>query len=324
MSHRTHRPKHVAEYVALRLCAGGLRALPYRAALGVGWLVAALMHHVLRWRTAEARRRIREVFGDTISDTRVRHIAWIAMRNLAFNAVDSIRLPALTLDLVRARTDHAAIETARDAIKDGRGAIVVIPHAGSWDQAAVAMSLMGLPVFAIVARQKNPLTDEFMNRMRGVTGLETIHRDNNVVRATVRNLKQGKVLAFLTDLRSRTPGVKVRFLGKEANLVMGLGLFARMGDVPVVPAFVTRVGWTRHRWRAFAPIRPDPTLDRETDTLRITQYVMDQFDRAIREEPEQYFWYNKRWVLQPLEQPAAVPAESGPPASSTNGSPPPV
>lgn len=321
MSIRTHRPKHVAEYIALRLGAGVIRALPYRAALGVGWLVAALLHHILRWRAAEARRRIREVFGDTISEARVRHIAWIAMRNLAFNAVDSIRLPALTLELVRSRTDHTAIAAARSLIQDGRGAIVVIPHAGSWDQAAVAMSLMGLPVFAIVARQKNPLTDGYMNRMRGVSGLEIIHRDNNVVRSTVRNLKQGKVLAFLTDLRSRTPGVKVRFLGLEANLVMGLGLFARMGDVPVVPAFVTRVGWTRHRWRAFAPILPDPSLDREADTLRITQYVMDHFDRAIREEPEQYFWYNKRWVLQPLEQPAPAPAKPRPPTASTNGNP---
>ncbi len=26
------------------------------------------------------------------------------------------------------------------------------------------------------------------------------------------------------------------------------------------------------------------------------------FDRAVRERPDQYFWYNKRWVLQPLEQ----------------------
>ena len=36
--------------------------------------------------------------------------------------------------------------------------------------------------------------------------------------------------------------------------------------------------------------------------LFLTQQVIDIYDRAIRQEPEQYFWYNKRWVLDPLEE----------------------
>ena len=83
-------------------------------------------------------------------------------------------------------------------------------------------------------------------------------------------------------------------------------LFARMGDATVMPVFVTRIGWTRHRWKPFPLIAPDPTLDRDADTQRITQIVMDYFDAAIRAEPEQYFWYNKRWVLDPL--PTTEPA----------------
>jgi len=28
--------------------------------------------------------------------------------------------------------------------------------------------------------------------------------------------------------------------------------------------------------------------------------VMRHLDAAIRAHPEQYFWFNKRWVLEPL------------------------
>jgi lauroyl/myristoyl acyltransferase len=28
--------------------------------------------------------------------------------------------------------------------------------------------------------------------------------------------------------------------------------------------------------------------------------LMAQFSTAIKANPEQYFWYNKRWVLDPL------------------------
>jgi lauroyl/myristoyl acyltransferase len=31
----------------------------------------------------------------------------------------------------------------------------------------------------------------------------------------------------------------------------------------------------------------------------MTQATMDLFDRAIRQQPDQWFWYNRRWVLDP-------------------------
>jgi KDO2-lipid IV(A) lauroyltransferase len=143
--------------------------------------------------------------------------------------------------------------------------------------------------------------------MRGTTGIETIPRDSTALRGTIRRLKDGKMLTFMTDLRSKTPGVKVNFLGKEANLVAGMGMFARMADVPIIPAVVTRRGWTHHVWRVFDPVYPDASLERDADVQRMTQYVMNIFDAAIRAEPEQYFWYNKRWVLDPIDAPKPVP-----------------
>jgi KDO2-lipid IV(A) lauroyltransferase len=197
-------------------------------------------------------------------------------------------------------------------MQEGKGAILVVPHSGNWDLAAVGANLFALPIFLIVGRQKNPLADAWLNRMRRVTGLELIPKDSSVLKRVVRKLRDGKVLAFMTDLRSRTPGVRVRFLGKEANLVGGMALFARQADVPIFPAVITRIGWTRHRWEFHPPIHPDPAVPKEQDWTRMTQQVMDIFERSIRAEPEQYFWYNKRWVLEPLGPTTRpVPATAG-------------
>lgn len=304
MSRPQYSLKHRLEYVALRIASVVLRALPYRGALAIAWVLAYLAHYLVRWRTAEARRRIREVFGVTKTEREVRHIAWLAMRNLLFGAVDSIRLPDLTLEWINTHIEYPKVQKT-DFAAEGKGAILVVPHAGAWDLAAVGSQKLGMPIFTIVARQKNPLTDQFLNDMRGVTGIQTIWRDDNVIRTAVRNLKQGKVLAILTDLRSRTPGIKANFLGKEANLVQGLGIFSRMADVPIIPTFCSRVGWTHHRWVVYDAILPDFELDREADAHRITQKVMDIFTKEILAQPEQYFWYNKRWVLEPLEEEVA-------------------
>lgn len=40
-------------------------------------------------------------------------------------------------------------------------------------------------------------------------------------------------------------------------------------------------------------------VTREAEELRLTREVIAHFDAAIRETPGQWFWYNKRWVLDP-------------------------
>ena len=299
MSLFQHRFKHVAEYALLRFFGFLLRAPPYRVALAGGWVLAALGFHVVRWRRAEAERRIREVFGGTYSPRQVRAIAWNSFRDFVFNTVDAFRLADLTPDWVRT---HMEGTSAQDlvALAGGRGAILVIPHMGSWDLAGVVSQMGGVPIFFIVGHQKNPLADAYINRLRQSTGVETVGRDSGLLRGVVRRLKEGRVLAFMTDLRSKTPGVKARFLGREANLVAGMGMFARMADVPIIPVILTRRGWTKHHWAAHPLVRPDAAVDRDEDVRRITQTVMDIFDAAVRAHPGQYFWYNKRWVLDPL------------------------
>lgn len=294
-----HRPKHLVEYALLRALGFVFRVLPYRLALTAGWCLAGLAFHVVRWRRREAERRIREVFGPDLPPVRVRAIAWRSIRDFIFTMVDSLRLADLDPAWVRRHMTGSQVEDLR-RLAAGKGAILVIPHMGSWDLAGAVCDVMDLPVFFIVGSQKNPLTDAYINRMRQSTGVETVARDSGLLRSVVRRLKEGKILAFMTDLRSKTPGVSVRFLGKEANVVAGMGMFARMADVPIIPVILTRRGWTKHHWAAHPLVRPDAAVDRDEDVRRITQTVMDIFDAAVRAHPGQYFWYNKRWVLDPL------------------------
>lgn len=298
-----HRPKHVAEYAALRATHTLVNALPYRAALALGSALAWLAFHVVRWRVAEAERRIRDVFGGAMPRREVRRIARRSMRSFLHCVVDTLRVPRLTRPWIDRHVDTREIDVVRREVEAGHGAILVTPHLGSWEMAGVVTHILGVPLFYIVGKQRNPLTDAHANRMRGLTGIETIPRGGPALRKTVKYLKEGRVLAFMTDLRNRTPGVNVRFLGHDANLVPGMGMFARMAGVPIIPSVATRTGPTTHRIRFFPPIRPDPAMDRDTDVTRMTQEVMKVFDQVILEAPDQYFWFNKRWVLDPLEGP---------------------
>ena len=295
-----HRPKHIAEYVMLRGLLGIVNVLPLRAALAVGWLIGTFFFHVLRFRSAEAQRRLQEVFGDRFTAGQRRRIAWLSFRNICFNAVEAARFHKLTPKQIRRMPLYKAIEQVHTTYKQNGPLIVATAHMGNWDLAGVASKLDGMPIFSIARRQKNPLTDDLLNKMRNATGMEVVLNDSRVLQNVVRQLKKGGVLAILPDVRSRTEALTIDFLGGQANLGAGTALFAQMAGCPIVPVVITRKGWTVHDCTVYDPILPDPSLDRNADRQRIMQTLISIFDKEIHARPEQYFWFNKRWVLDPI------------------------
>jgi KDO2-lipid IV(A) lauroyltransferase len=303
-----YRFQHLLEYGALRGLAAVLNALPYRAALAVAWLLAAGMFHLLRFRRRETLRRIREVFGEGLPPRRARRIAWLSLRNTAFNAVEMMRAPAIDLAWIDRHipTFKTHIPEVQAVIAQHGGAVIAVPHTGNWDLAGWACHRYGVQMFSIAGKQKNPLVNAWINRQRE-SGMTILERGGGTLKQIIRLLRGGNVLAILPDVRVYTPDLKVPFLGTTANFGRGMAMFAITARVPVILAVLRREGWTRHGFTHFPPIFPDPALDREQDARRITEAVLARVDAAIRQAPEQWFWYNKRWVLTPVREAAPPP-----------------
>ena len=298
------RIRHILEYAFLRVLAAAVWALPHRAALAVGAAVAWLLHRAAGFRAAEARRRIRLVLGAETPAREVRRIAWVSFRNLAFSIIELLRLPRLNDRWIARHCDYRDFDPMRALLAEGHGALFATPHAGNWYLAGILSPRLGMPTFFLARPQKNPLTEAYLARIRGRTGVETLLNDTPILRGVIRRLREGKMLAILPDVRARTPAEPVRFFGGAANLGAGVAMFARHTGAPIAAYLVCREGWTRHRITLLGVVRPDPAQPKDADATRMMQDVMDHFDRAIRARPEQYFWYNKRWVLDPIEPPA--------------------
>lgn len=296
-----YRPKHIIEYLFARGLFGLVNALPLRMALGAGWLIARFFFHILRYRTVEAQRRLEEVFGDRFTPRERRHIAWISFRNICFNAVEAARFGKLTPEKLQRMPLYEQMKQVQKYHQENGPLVFTTAHMGNWDLAGVAAKLDGMPIFSIARRQKNPLTDQLLNDMRNATGMEVLLNDSRILQNVVKKLKKGAVLAILPDVRSATEALPIDFLGGQANLGPGTAIFAQMAKCPIVPLVVIRKGWTQHEAKIFDPILPNPEADKAEDRLRIMQEVLAIFDAQIREHPEQYFWFNKRWVLDPIK-----------------------
>jgi len=261
------------------------------------------------------------VLGDTCTPRQARAIAWQSLRNVAFNLAEVLYVGhGHARELPPPIGMPEALSRVRDfaASHPGRGAVFACPHMGNWELAGIVVPAAGIEMFTLTGVQKNPLVQDYLQRLRHAPGVELLERGSGAtLRKIFSNLRKGKFLAIMPDLRSRLPGVRVRFLGGEANLYPGMGHFARQTEVPIFLAIMKRQGWTRHSVELHGPFEPDPTLSKDDDAARLSQIVMDIVDAEIRQDPGQWFWYNKRWILDPLEPEAgAEPASPGPAATN--------
>ncbi len=295
------RLKHLCEYALLRLTQALLLALPHRCALTAAWALAWLSFHVVRLGRVEAVRRIREVFGETVTHREAVRIAWRSWRNTCFNVAEMMRVTRLTPDWVRAHAQgmDEAVARIRRLIDTHGGVVIAVAHMGNWDLAGVACRQAGIDIFSIAGKQKNPYVNRWLDRIRGHS-MDVLERGSSSLRVVLRRLQRRGAFAILPDVRMPVPDLDIAFLGGQANLGRGMAQFARTANVPILPVLLTRVGWSRHAAVCHDPVFPDPAADREADLARMTQTVIDHIDTAIRRQPGQWFWYNRRWVLRPL------------------------
>jgi KDO2-lipid IV(A) lauroyltransferase len=287
-----------AEYYALRATIATLERLPWTVACAAGERLAELGYKPFGIRRGIVERQVAAAFPEK-SGTAVLEIARNAYRHLGRTTIESALLPSIgrerVLDLVEALEGWEILESA---VAQGRGVILVTGHLGNWELGGAYIAARGIPVGAIVRRMTNPLFERYLNETRRAMGTEVIH-DADAVRRAPRALREGKMIAFLSD-----QGVKglastfVPFFGRPAKTPRGPAVFALRMNLPVVFGAAIRQPSGRYRF-SFEAIPVTDTGDRDADIDRIVAAYTQVLERWVRAAPEQYFWHHRRWRRQP-------------------------
>lgn len=200
-----------------------------------------------------------------------------------------------------------------EALRAGRGAVIVTGHFGNWDVAAKALNEYGRPVSVVMAREVNATTHEYVRRAREQAGVRVIYSDSSVFSSlnVIRALRHNEIVAMQLD---RAPGCKgtllVPFFGAPAPFPSGPFILARLSGTPLIPVFVPRLG-TRHYAVQIGKSISVPHHARDRHALeRVMSKVVGEFEEVVRRFPTQWFQFSLFWPPQT----AAVDAERMPPS----------
>lgn len=288
------------EYAALRTACALVNAVPYTLACASAHAIAGVAV-TCGFKKKRTLARIQSCFPDK-SRAEALRIARFSLANVLINGIEMIRAPRLTKAWITKHVKDVAryADLLNDVIAEGKGAVIMVPHTGNWYMAAWAMAQYGIPLSAIAARQRNPYVDAWMKRQ--YCSIDVVERGSaSVMRDILGILKAGRGFAILPDLRVPSPDVQVPFLNGTANISHGGAMFAVSTGAPIVVA-VMRREHGRHTFDHLATLRPNPDApDRKAEARRLTAEVLRLLNDGICRTPEQWFWYNKRWILQPVK-----------------------
>jgi lauroyl/myristoyl acyltransferase len=181
------------------------------------------------------------------------------------------------------RVDYDGREHLDAALAVGRGAIMAVPHMGSWDIAGSYAAALGYPITAVAERFPGSLNDAVI-RTRERFGLKVLMLGRSAVHGITEALRANSVVALLCDLE-QGPGVDVSFFGRRATVPGGPAAIALKTGAALMPAYQYATSPGRYHVHLDAPLVIEPDERRD----HLTQRVISRFEEFIKERPTQ--WY---------------------------------
>jgi len=209
---------------------------------------------------------------------------------------DGARLPYVDESEVRAywRLESGS-EHLPDAMAKGRGAVVALPHVGSWEWGGYWLGLEGMPMTAVVERlEPEELFDWFVEQ-RAAMGLTAVPIGEGSSVALIRALKENRLAGLVSDRDLTGNGVEVDFFGERTTVPAGAATLALRTGAPLVPVVVYSGPGTWHTGVIHPPIDTTRRGSLREDIARVTQELVTVFEVDIRRRPEQWHLYQANW-----------------------------
>jgi KDO2-lipid IV(A) lauroyltransferase len=267
--------------------------LPYPLLLTIGGLLGRLYYVIAPRQRERALDQIQEALG--ISRQEAETIIRRLFINLGRTVLEVMYIPALTPEKMAQYVEIENRHYLEEALAKGKGVTAISAHVGNWEWLGAALAMAGFPLVSIIKRQPNDQYTRILNEYRQMAGMEVTTRGTTELIAAAKSLKKGKVLGFLCDQDAGVNGLFIKFLGKMASTPTGVAVFSRKFGASVVPMFIVRRPEGGHRIIIKPPLVYDKSDDEAQDIVGITTDVNKIIEETIRQYPDEWLWFQKRW-----------------------------
>ncbi len=227
-------------------------------------------------------------------DKKISQMTKEVFANFAKYLVDFFRFSKLDKKFIEDNVKVSGTENLEEALKRGRGGILLAAHLGNYELGAAATSLLGYPFNAVALKHKSRLVTNFFIKQRHYAGIKVISL-GAFLRKCFEVLRKNELLALVGDRDFSGHGMVTEFFGRNSLIPKGPSVLSLKTGALIIPSFLIRMPDDTFRLIFEKPIAPSPTDNFEKDVARLTSCYLRALEERIKQYPSQWYMFVKFW-----------------------------
>ena len=269
-----------------------LAQLPFKLGLFFGSGIGTILYYLIPKRRKVATVNAKLCFPEMTESERTAFVKEV-FRNNGIGIIETAWAYWGNKQALQKRTTFIGFEYLEDALKEGRGVILLGAHYSHLDLGGMLFSLYGKPLVSMYRQHNNPLMEEVIRagRARFSTPVE-----RKKLRDIIRLLKKNEVVWYGPDQDFGTKNsVFVPFFGHIAATLTATTKMVKLNNSPILSLQQRRNDDNSGYVIEIAPVEGFPSGDEVEDARLMNQAV----EAGVRKAPAQYMWVHKRFKTQP-------------------------
>ncbi len=234
-------------------------------------------------------------FENTLSKREKEKIIKRCYKNLIYNLADFIKNQGISkkelLKKVTIKNEHIV----KEAIKSGKKIIFITAHYGNWELTGLFVGAFYGPLTVVGRRLDSKIMDKILKKNREQFNIKVVDK-MGAMRELVKDIKRNRKIGLLVDQNTASnEGELIKFFGKEARHTPSAAILARKFDALIIPVFITTDDFKKYTLTFYEPIQTQKTDNPKQDILKSVQAQAQITEKVIRQKPQEWFWFHKRW-----------------------------
>ena len=275
-----------------------IRFIPIGFSIFIIRAIGALAFYFLRKKRRTAYKNLKIAFP-YYPCRKINKIVKQVFMGCAQHFIELFYLPWMDERYIKRFIEIEGIDTVFDIMENKKGGIFLGLHEGSWEVGNIAVAQVFKKYnYTVLSRaQANiPLLSELLNEFRAKRHINIV-RITDSFRPLIECLKNGSALCMIAD-HGAQGGIFVDFFNRPALTPTGALKLALKLDTNLVIGFIKNRRGAYHKV-TLTPYKLVRTGDVDRDLKVNLENINRKFEGYIKDNPEEYLWFFKRWKYSP-------------------------
>lgn len=266
--------------------------------------IGSILFYLMGKRRRIARTNLDIAFGEQKTPKEKDDIIRACISQMVLSALQCIWVSSDTQNRVNRLmvSEPEGLEHLETCTQSGKGFFALMAHYGNWEILGIYHGYHGTTEHYSIARKlDNPHLEKFFMNLRTISGNKILHKDESPLKI-VRAIKNGGSVAVMMDQNGGIGGLFVDFFGKKAATPRAMASLSYSTGARILPVFCEPDGRGKYKIVYRPPLSLNKTGDKDADIFRWTQECQKELEEIIRNHPEPWMWFHRRWKSRPLEE----------------------